>query len=38
MADAHVDRVPIHGWLIPVLALLAALIIGHSESWALGVV
>jgi len=38
MADPHVNRVPIHSWIVPILALLAALIIGHSESWALGAV
>jgi Ca2+:H+ antiporter len=38
LADPHVNRVPIHSWVVPILALLAALIIGHSESWALGAV
>src|SRR5690349_21672197 len=38
MADPHVNRVPVYSWVVPFLALLAALLIGHSESWALGVV
>ncbi len=38
MVEPHVNRVPIHGWIVPILALLAALIIGHSQSWVLGVV
>lgn len=38
MADPHADRIPIHGWVVPIVALLAALIIGHSDAWPLGVV
>jgi len=38
MADPHADRIPIHGWAVPIAALLAALIIGHSDTWAAGAV
>jgi Ca2+:H+ antiporter len=36
MADPHADRIPIRGWVVPIVALLAALAIGHSDAWPLG--
>jgi Ca2+:H+ antiporter len=38
MTDPHANRIPIRGWAVPISALLAALIIGHSDSGALGAV
>jgi Ca2+:H+ antiporter len=36
MAATHTSRIPIHGWLVPLIALAAALAIGKSDAWIAG--
>ena len=36
MAATPTDRIAIHFWLIPLVALLAALLLGKSGDWATG--
>jgi Ca2+:H+ antiporter len=36
MAAAHTNRIPIQGWLIPIIALVAGLAIGKSDAWSAG--
>jgi Ca2+:H+ antiporter len=36
MAATHTNRIPIRGWLLPIVALGAALIIGKSDTWIAG--
>jgi Ca2+:H+ antiporter len=38
MAATDTDRVPLHSWLVPIVALAAGLIIGKSSDWIFGVV
>ena len=38
MAATHTNRVPMHGWLVPIVALAAGLIIGKSSEWIFGAV
>ena len=38
MAATHTNRVPVHGWLVPIVALAAGLIIGKSSEWIFGAV
>jgi Ca2+:H+ antiporter len=38
MADAHANRIPLHGWVVPIVAVLVALAIGHSHSLTLAAV
>jgi Ca2+:H+ antiporter len=37
MADIHADRIAIHHWLVPLIALAGALIIGAAGGWPIGV-
>src|SRR5690349_17759379 len=36
MAATHTDRIPLNAWLVPAIALLAALTIGKTGHWAAG--
>jgi Ca2+:H+ antiporter len=36
MAATHTSRIPIHGWLVPLIALAAALVIGKNDAWIAG--
>jgi Ca2+:H+ antiporter len=38
MAAPHTDRISIQGWLIPLIALVAVLVIGKSDAWIMGAV
>src|SRR5262245_35751947 len=38
MAATYTDRIPIHAWLTPLIALAAALLVGKSADWAAGAV
>ena len=38
MAATHTNRIPIHGWLLPLVALAAGLILGKSGDWIIGAV
>jgi Ca2+:H+ antiporter len=36
MATTQTDRIPIQGWLIPIIALIGGLVIGKSDAWLAG--
>jgi Ca2+:H+ antiporter len=38
MAATHTDRIPIQGWLVPLVALAVGLIIGKNDAWLAGAV
>ena len=37
MAAAHTNRIPIYGWLLPLVALVGGLLVGKSGDWITGV-
>lgn len=38
MAAAHTNRIPIQGWLVPLIALAVGLILGKNDAWISGAV
>ena len=38
MATMQTDRIPIHSWLVPLIALLVALVVGKTGNWTVGAV
>ena len=37
MAASHTNHIPIYGWLVPPIALVAALVIGKNDAWIAGI-